>query len=192
MDTTRPSLLLRVRNPADGAAWRTFDQIYRPLLVRYAQRRGLSHSDAEDVAQDCLEAIARHIGSFNYDPGRGRFKSWLKAVVNNRVRNLARKRQEHEAESGLIERADSPEPAPDAAFDQVWMEQHLWHCIRRLQTEVDDATYRAFVAYVIEDRPVEEVCRDTGLTAGNLYTIKWRLTQRIAGSMRELTHDDED
>ena len=36
MDTTRPSLLLRIRDRGDAGAWRTFDAIYRPMLYRFA------------------------------------------------------------------------------------------------------------------------------------------------------------
>ena len=36
---TRPSLLIRVRDPADQAAWREFVEIYRPVIVRVGNSR---------------------------------------------------------------------------------------------------------------------------------------------------------
>jgi len=191
MDTTRPSLLIRIRDPGDWAAWQTFNELYRPLLIRYARQRGLDHNAAEDVAQDCLESISRRIESFDYDPGRGRFKSWLSTLVHNRVCNLLRGNRERPADIDLFAETGDGSPAPDELFEQMWMEQHLWHCLRELEQSVDATTYHAFIAFVIEQRPLSEVCEELNLKPNNVYTIKWRLTQRIAERMRELLDDDD-
>lgn len=192
VDTTRPSLLIRVKDPSDRAAWETFDAIYRPMLIRYAQRHGVAAVEAEEIAQDCLGTIARRIEAFDYDPARGRFKGWLATMVRNRVLNQRRSRRAAAADSGVLENTADAGAAPDEFFERVWLEEHLWHCLREIERETEPVKYRAYVAYVIEERSVEDVCAMTGLTASNLYTIKWRITQRIAERMRELTHDDAD
>ena len=46
---TRPSLLLRVRDVNDDAAWAQFVEIYTPLIYAYCRSRGLQDSDAADV-----------------------------------------------------------------------------------------------------------------------------------------------
>ena len=48
---TRPSLLIRVRDPADQAAWQEFVEIYRPVILRLAQHKGMQAADADDIAQ---------------------------------------------------------------------------------------------------------------------------------------------
>ncbi len=186
MDTTRPSLLLRIRDRGDAAAWRLFDALYRPMLERFARARGLSAGEAEDVAQHCLAQIADHIGEFTYNPAQGRFKGWLRTLVNNRIRNLIRDRHEHQGESRDFQAPQTREATPEAEFERIWLEEHLWHCLRELQAEVEDRTYRAYVAYVIEQQPIEVVCAALDLTPQNVYTIKWRLTERVAARMREL------
>ena len=183
MDTTRPSLLVRIRNRGDHAAWETFDGIYRPMLLRFAMAQGLAGNDAEDVAQHCMKAIAEHIGTFEYDPNRGRFKSWLRTVAANYVRNQWRRK----AERGLDAVEESRDPE---AFDRIWDQEHLWHCLRRLAAEVEQQTFDAFRMYVVEDRPVDAVASELGLTRENLYTIKWRLTGRLSAMMTELLGDD--
>ena len=72
LDTTRATLLERIRDRADGEAWRQFDAIYRPMLMRFGQGCGLDHAGAEDVTQHCMSAIHRHIDGFDYDPKKGR------------------------------------------------------------------------------------------------------------------------
>lgn len=186
MDTTRPSLLLRIRDRADVGAWRTFDALYRPMLERFARGRGLRPEDAEDVAQHCLTVIADRIGDFSYDPQKGRFKGWLRTLVNNRVRNLLRQRAAGPLSAAELADLGDDAAAPDEAFDRIWLEEHLWHCLRELEGEVEETTFRAYKRHVIEQAGVEEVCRELNISAKNLYTIKWRLTQRVAAKMREL------
>src|SRR5271167_1262857 len=84
-DATRPSLLMRLRDPADAESWRTFIAVYGPLILRYARQRGLQDADAADVAQDVLAQVARSMREFTYEPDRGRFRDWLGTVVRHRI-----------------------------------------------------------------------------------------------------------
>src|SRR5271157_277367 len=82
---TRPSLLIRVRNPADRAAWQEFVEIYRPVVLRLAQYKGMQAADAEDIAQDVLVAVAKAVEQREHDPKRARFRTWLQRVANNAI-----------------------------------------------------------------------------------------------------------
>lgn len=186
METTRASLLIRIKDRRDARAWGEFDAIYRPMLYRFATMRGLGHAEAEDVVQHCMIAVQEHIARFDYDPRKGRFKGWLRTMVNNRVRNLLRDRHEQSAESQDFKRDQQREDAPDEVFDKLWLEEHLKHCLRLVREEVEEATFKAFQLYVIEERPVEEVCKEMNMTQNQLYKIKWRLTQKLGERMKEL------
>src|SRR5262245_37796189 len=48
MEDTRLSLLERVRNPEDAAAWGEFVALYEPLLVAYLRKKGVPEHDADD------------------------------------------------------------------------------------------------------------------------------------------------
>ena len=186
MDTTRPSLLLRIRNREDRAAWEAFDSIYRPMLSRFARARGLDDADAEDVVQQCMSAIHGHIDGFDYDPDKGRFKGWLRTLVNNRIRNLARDRREGRADTKTLENVPDAGDLPEDVFERLWMQEHLWHCLRQVREDVEETTFRAYELYVIEQRPIDAVCRELNLTANHVYTIKWRLTEKVSARMKEL------
>jgi len=186
VDTTRPSLLIRIRDHGDAAAWATFDQIYRPMLYRFARSRGLGHEDAEDVVQHCMSAVHEHIGRFDYDPDKGRFKAWLRTIVDNRIANLHRGRKDQQAESRDFRRVQERETPPDEEFEKIWMQEHLWHCLRELRSEVEEKTYLAFEHYVIKQWPVDQVARELGMSANHVYTIKWRMTERVSAKMKTL------
>lgn len=191
MDTTRPSLLLRIRDHDDETAWRTFDAIYRPMLFHFARARGLSEDDAEEVAQHCMTVVSDQIGRFSYEPKKGRFKSWLRTLVNNRIRYLLRNRKEYTGRSFDLQHASQDENGPDEVFERIWLEEHLWHCLGELENEVEEHTFKVFRAYVFDERPVEEVCKTFHVAANNVYTIKWRMTERVAAKMKELLDGSE-
>ena len=50
--STRPSLILRLRNADDLRAWQEFVEIYQPVIHAIARKRCLQEADAEDVTQE--------------------------------------------------------------------------------------------------------------------------------------------
>ena len=97
---TRASLLLRVRDAKDEAAWVQFVQIYTPLIYGYCRSRGLQESDAADVTQEVMRAVARAIARFEYDPQRGKFRNWLLTVVQSKLHNFLAQQQRQPALAG--------------------------------------------------------------------------------------------
>lgn len=191
MDTTRASLLVRVKNRDDFEAWRVFVDLYKPMLVRFARVWGLNQSDAEDVAQDCLASITKHIASFDYDPKRGGFKKWLRTIVNNRVRELRRKRRDCTADTGDFERPQQRERDPQEVFEQVWLQEHLRYCLTRIRSDVEPKTYDAFQHAAIDEWPVERICKVLSMTANQVYYARSRVTRRLRETMRDLLEGTE-
>lgn len=190
MDTTRGSLLVRIRDNADRTAWTQFDRIYRPMLFKFARARGLDDATSEDIVQHVMMAIQSHIKEFNYDPQNGRFRGWLKTVVNNRIRNLLAKKHEPGIDSRAFDQADSQIEAPDDLFDRMWMKEHLDHALHDLKESVEPLSYAAFEAYVLKEQVAEDVCRQFNLSANQLYSIKFRLTRKLSDLMTGLLGDD--
>ena len=56
---TRRTLLSRLRNLGDDASWRVFFDTYWRLIYNVARKAGLPDSDAQDVVQDTVIAVAR-------------------------------------------------------------------------------------------------------------------------------------
>ena len=93
MDKTSESLLARVKDLRDTESWRRFVEIYEPLLYRYARLRGLSREDASEVKQECLTRLVEVMPHFEYLRERGKFKTWLYRLANNKIRDMFKRRR---------------------------------------------------------------------------------------------------
>ncbi len=186
MDTTRASLLIRIKDPRNTRVWSDFDAIYRPILRRFATACGLDEIDAEDAVQYGMAAVHKHIDRFDYDPDRGRFRGWLRTVVNNHVRNLLKKRRDPIAETRELERPQDREESPEVEFDRMWMEEHLKYCLGKVRAEVEENTFAAYQHYVIDEWSVKRVCGTFKINRNQLYKIKWRITQKLQERMNTL------
>ncbi len=189
-EQTNPSLLRRIKDRRNENAWSEFDALYRPMLRRFARIRGLGDADTEDVVQYCMTSICMNIEKFTYDPSRGRFKSWLRTMVNNRCRDLLRSRRQPTAEINAADQVPADDASPQEAFDRIWIDEHVNHCLRTIRREVDEPTFMAFQRYVLEGQPADDVCRELELTPERLYKIKWRLTKLLRERVRDLIGDD--
>ncbi|HKB06362.1 MAG TPA: sigma-70 family RNA polymerase sigma factor, partial [Gemmataceae bacterium] len=100
---TRQSLLVRLKDPADAAAWRTFVDVYAPAIFAFARHNGLQPADAADLTQDVYRNVATAMRSFDYDPDRGRFRGWLFSIVRNQLRMFRRAKARHARTTGGAE-----------------------------------------------------------------------------------------
>lgn len=186
MNTTRATLLLRIKNPRDTQAWAEFHDLYAPLLYRYARARGLSHEDAEDVRATCYETIVRQIRQFDYQKEKGGFKAWLRTFVSRRVVDLFRKHREPLANSHELGELPARDGAADDLWEEQWRQQHLCYCVEQVSKEVSEATFQAFQMLVRERLSVEEVCQRLGLNANQVYKAKARVLELVKVKMASI------
>lgn len=182
---------MRIRNRNDGTAWREFDAIYRPMLHRFASASGANPTEAEDIVQHCMSAVHQHISTFEYNKAKGRFKGWLKTLVANRVRNFFRDRHEKIADSMDFKALKAKDASPEDLFDKIWMDEHLRYALKLVRDEVEPQTFQAFQYYVIEERPVEEICQQLGINQNQVHKAKYRITKRLSEHMQMLTEGAE-
>jgi RNA polymerase sigma factor (sigma-70 family) len=187
---TKPSLLVRVRDPLDADAWRTFVALYAPLVYRYGRRRGLQDADASDLTQEVMGEVARAIRSFEYQPQRGRFRDWLLIIARRRlIRFFAN--QVRRPASGLG--AELPDPRGDDEPDQDWNEAFNARVLRvalhRIRPHFEASSWCAFERVWIERRPAAEAADELSLSIEAVYMAKSRILRRLEVEVREIAED---
>jgi RNA polymerase sigma-70 factor (ECF subfamily) len=185
---TRASLLLRLRDPHDGAAWRQFVELYAPLVYGYARKQGLQDADAADLTQDVLGAVAGAIGRLEYDPARGAFRNWLFTVVRRKLADWRRARRGRlrggdPAPPDVLEQAPAP-AAAEAEWQAEWERQvFAWAC-EQVRREVTDSTWQAFWRTAFQGQPGKRVAADLGLSVAAVYLARSRVLARLRELVR--------
>jgi DNA-directed RNA polymerase specialized sigma24 family protein len=71
MSDTRQSLLLRAQTGEENA-WKDLTDLYRPLIIGWLNRQGVPAGDLEDLSQDVLMSVVKHLPQLRAfrQPGR--------------------------------------------------------------------------------------------------------------------------
>ena len=83
--STSESLLGRATDGENGA-WREVATTYGHLIYTWGIRRGLSPHDADNMAADVIREAWKSLGNFS-PQGKGSFRRWLKAILNNLLKS---------------------------------------------------------------------------------------------------------
>jgi RNA polymerase sigma-70 factor (ECF subfamily) len=193
--TTRPSLLVRLRDARDAEAWREFVELYGPIVYRFGRRHRLQDADAADLTQDVLRGVCAGMGRFNYDPRRGSFRGWLFTLSHRKLYDLLARRRRQEQASGdsAAQELLDELPAPDS--EEVWNQEHerqlfAW-AAEQVRGQFTETTWRAFWATGVEGRDAAAVAEELNLSVGSVYVAKSRVQARLRELIREVTNAEE-
>lgn len=191
--TTRVSFLKRLGDRDDALSWNEFHERYGELLFRYARRRGASWDEAEDIVQEVEMSLFRAMEEFQYDPARGRFRSYLRIAVIHAMGRRAAKSPRREA--GLDPHALADLVEDDEPLDQRWENEWRLHRFRRafreLAREFEPVTLEAFRLHVLADRSVEQTAEHLRLSKASVYQAKSRVLRRLKERIDEMDPDDD-
>lgn len=181
---TRVSLLIRIRDPADQAAWHEFVEIYRPTILRLARRKGMQEADAEDVTQQVLVSVAKAVEEREHDPKRAKFRTWLNRVAHNAILNaLTRGRPDRgSGDSAMLTVLNRHEShiGPDSDLLQLEYRREVFRwAARQVSKEFQPATWDAFWLTAVEGRDAEAVAKELSKNRGAIYAARSRVMRRI-------------
>jgi RNA polymerase sigma factor (sigma-70 family) len=190
--TTHVSLLVRLRDPHDRAAWAQFVELYGSLVYGFVRQRGMQDADAADLTQEVFQAVAQAVGRWEYDPKRGKFRGWLYAITRNRMARFLHRRGTQPQGSGdtAANQRLSEEPDPTAEPEAAWEEEYHKHAFRlaceRVRPVVAPATWDAFWRTAVEGQETPAVARALGMSVGAVYVAKSRVLTRLAEEIRSM------
>jgi len=185
---TRASLLDTLSNgPKGQQAWRDFFERYSPAIYRVSRMRGLAHHDADDIVQQTMIAISSHIGEFQYDRDRGKFRNWVQTIAENKMKAMWRKRSMPIANSGRLRAEPDGAPTTDELWEQEWRIQDLLWCLDQVAKDVSPRKMEAFKKYALEGKPAQQVAQEMDMTTGNVYVTRHVILNRVRLKAQQLT-----
>ena len=193
--TTRRSLVLRLRDLGDQAAWTEFVDVYEPLLYRLARGKGLQDADARDLCQDVFRAVASAIQRWDPDPSKGSFRGWLFRIARNLAVDFLVGQHRHPRGSGrtsvqeMLEARPSSDAQAEAEFLAEFRRRAFHWAAAQVKNEFTDSTWQAFWKSGVENQSIADVGRELGMSAGAVYVARSRVLARLRSRVEQLTED---
>lgn len=175
MHSTPASLLDRLRQPNENAAWELFVELYSPLLFHWAKKLALQSADAADLVQDVFILLFRNLPQFEYNSSKS-FHAWLKTLFLNQHRARMRTRRPVPAGNDLPDLAESHVDSLEETEYRRFLIQQGFQLVQR---EFNAVQCEAFRQHVLFGRSAEEVASELGLRAGTVYGVKSKILSRL-------------
>lgn len=194
---TRATLIHRLKNWQDQSSWQDFFDTYWKLIYDVARRSGLTDAEAQDVVQETMISVARHMPNFHYDPAIGSFKAWLLRLTRWRITDQLRKRSRFPHSSspsddaatgvGTVSELIDPESEDiSKLWDAEWERNLLDAAIARVKRSVDPKKYQIFDLCTNKGWGAERVAEAFGIPVGQVYLTKHRVTRMIKTEVKRL------
>lgn len=151
---------------------------HRAYLVRFAMRRLRDPMLAEDAVHDVFEAVLSGRASFG---GRAALRSWLTAVLKNKIVDAMRRSPDHATLDGDDNDADtarniaSAQPGPCEIAEQRQLLARALAGIDALPPGLRDAMRLR----VIDEQPTDAVCRQLGISEDSLFVRVHRARRHL-------------
>jgi RNA polymerase sigma factor (sigma-70 family) len=185
---TRATLLQRLKDWQDRSSWQEFFDTYWKLIYGVARKAGMTVVEAQDVVQETMVSVARHMPTFKYDPALGSFKGWLLNMTRWRIIDQVRKRGAPGAHrplsgadttgTGTVEQVMDPASQRlDQVWDEEWEKTLFEAAVAKVKHHVDPQKYQLFEFYVIKEWPAEKVAESFGVPVEHVYLAKHRISE---------------
>ncbi|WP_457968636.1 RNA polymerase factor sigma-70 [Acinetobacter calcoaceticus] len=176
----------QLHNPA-------FLQDLRQQMIKFAFLQLSSLPQAEDVVQEALTSAFQHLDSFK---GRAAFKTWVFAILKNKIIDVIRQKSRLVAMSELFKDEES-ELSIDALFDasghwhkyeapQAWqspeemMEQaDFWIIFEACLNHLPAKYAQVFMMREVIELSSNEICSKLELSISNFNVLMYRSRTRL-------------
>jgi len=194
---TRATLIQRLKDWQDQSSWQDFFDTYWKLIYGVALKGGLTAVEAQDVVQETMISVAKHMPTFEYDPAIGSFKTWLLNMTRWRITDQLRKRgpfaaghppaEETATGTRTVDKVVDPVSRDlDALWDAEWEKNLLDAALAKVKRQLDPQKYQIFDLYVNKEWAPEKVAATFGISVDQVYLVKHRTTELIKEEVKRL------
>ena len=185
--------LIRALKTNDDKAWIEFYELYAPVIVNFARKRGCSKELSEDVLQETTMVLMRYLKTFEYDRNKGRFKSLLFKIADSKIIDAFRRCgkisklensqlfKEQSASNGGAFLAEK-----EAIWDKEWKERILHESFQEAKKRVNPRTFKCFEELYLNEKPVVDIAREMKISPNLISQHKFKVMKIITETARKM------
>ena len=191
--------LLRQAKANSQTAWEQLVTRYSRRIYRWCRRSGLQPTDAADVTQEVLHAVARKLGDFHRDRPGDTFRGWLRRITNNKVNDHYRKQNKtaDKASGGVnqVEFLATPQEqlgtwntslvASDVSIVSSFKNQRIQTVIKRVRSNISERDWKLFWRIAVDGQPAADAAKELGITANAARLVKMRVLKRLKNGLAD-------
>ncbi len=191
---TRQSLIFRLHDVRNQAAWREFVEIYEPMIERIAIKLGLQRADAVDATQEVLIHLTKVVDRWQPREGTdGSFRGWLYRVARN---VMIRWIQGHDLKiigtgntgiKNLLE--DQPDRGEGDLVDLEFQRQIFAQAADNIQPRFHAKTWHAFWQTLVNSQSIESVAKALEMSPGAIYVARSRVMKQLRKEVQRICDD---
>jgi len=195
---TRPTLLSKVRR-GDEDGWSRFYELYEDFIYSAARGAGLSHEESKDVVQEAMITVRDYISNFVPDKSRGRFRTWLRKIVQSRIADQYRKKKrnplekleahpaaEESATSTTLCIPDLNEVELDRLIDGKLEQAVLSEARKLVRQKVRMEDYQAYDLFEFHGLGARDVAISLGISAVTVRVRVFRIRRAVERELRRI------
>jgi len=163
-------------------------------MVKFAVLQLSSLQQAEDVVQEALASALQHVESFS---GKSAFKTWVFAILKNKIIDLIRKKSRIVSMSELFNTDEESDLSIEELFDahghwqpnqtpQAWEtpeemieNRDFWIIFDACLNHLPAKYAQVFMLREMIELTSEEICEKLDLTISNLNVLMYRSRVRL-------------
>ena len=195
---TRQSLLSRLKDLDDNDSWYEFFQNYWRFIYRVAVGARLTDFEAQEVVQKTVIGVCRQMPGFKYDRSKGTFKGFVYKTARFYI--LAQQRENKQkahwhanlppGTSGTdpIEKIIDPATLTPPNWDDEWERNLVQSAIQNVKAKIKPKHFQIFDWYVLKNMSSNEVATKLGISIGQVFLAKHRITALLSKEIQKLKH----
>ena len=146
--TTSKTLLDKIAS-GDEISWNEFYEKYSPIVKALAKFKGLDAAAADDICQQVMLQFFKQSKTFKFDPNIARFRTYFGRIVNAKIINYFRRKENKEILVDDVMPDIPVDPEIEAIYMSEWRKTLLIEAQQKLKERVAPETYQAYELYAV-------------------------------------------
>ena len=185
-DSTRITLVHRIRDQHDESSWEDFVVHYRPYIFAVLRNMGVQNAAADDLVQEVLLRTWKALPEFDYRPGGCKLRTWLGLICRNTLRSQVRKDQSRQVRESRIDAAGlDTDPEIEVIVEKEWrlyISNLAWH---NIEGSFADNVKQSFLLSAAGENSLA-IAAKLGLAESSVRVNKQRVTAALCKEILRL------